>query len=73
MRRAFSDVTLERYPDSLSVTEAAPLMDYICSMRVRSRVSDEQIAALRQHLENEIAERGAIRITKDSGLFIARR
>jgi hypothetical protein len=55
------------------VTEAAPLMDYICSMRVRSRVSDEQIAALRQHLENEIAERGAIRITKDSGLFIARR
>ncbi len=73
MRSAFSDVTLERYPDSLSVTEAAPLMDYICSMRVRSRVSDEQIAALRQHLEAEIAARGAIRITKDSGLFIARR
>jgi ubiquinone/menaquinone biosynthesis C-methylase UbiE len=73
MRRAFSDVTLERYPDSLSVTEAAPLMDYFCSMRVRSRVSDEQIAALRQHLEAEIAAHGAIRITKDSGLFIARR
>ena len=47
---------LERYPDSLVVTEAAPLMDYICSMRVRSRISDEQVAALRQHLENEIAE-----------------
>jgi ubiquinone/menaquinone biosynthesis C-methylase UbiE len=73
MRGAFSDVTLERYPDSLSVTEAAPLMDYICSMRVRNRVSDEQIAALRQHIETEIAARGAIRITKDSGLFTARR
>jgi len=73
MRRAFSDVKLERYPDSLVVTEAAPLMEYICSMRVRSRISDEQIAAIRRHLENEIAAHGEIRITKDSGLFIARR
>jgi len=73
MRRAFSDVKLERYPDSLVVTEAAPLMDYICSMRVRSRISDEQIAALRRHLDDEIAAHGEIRITKDSGLFIARR
>lgn len=73
MRGAFSEVTLERYPDSLVITEAAPLMDYICSMRVRTRVSDEQIAALRTHVENEIAKHGEIRMTKDSGLFIARR
>jgi len=73
MRRAFSEVKLERYPDSLVVTEAAPLMDYICSMRVRSRVSDEQVADLRRHLENEIAARGEIRISKDTGMFIARR
>ena len=73
MRRAFTDVKLERYPDSLAITEAAPLMDYICSMRARSRITDEQIAALRRHLENEIAEHGEIRMTKDSGLFIARR
>jgi len=73
MRAAFSDVKLERYPDSLVITEAAPLMEYICSMRVRSRVTDEQIAALRAHVENEIATRGEIRMTKDSGLFIARR
>jgi len=73
MRAAFSDVKLERYPDSLVITEAAPLMDYICSMRVRSRVTDEQIAALRAHVEKEIATQGEIRMTKDSGLFIARR
>ncbi|MGH7925548.1 MAG: class I SAM-dependent methyltransferase [Candidatus Binatus sp.] len=73
MRRAFSDVTLERYPDSLAITEAEPLMDYICSMRVRRRITDDQIAALRAHLENEIAAHGKIRITKDSGMFIARR
>lgn len=73
MRRAFGEVKLERYPDSLVVTEAAPLMDYICSMRVRSRVTDEQIAALRRHVENEIAARGEIRISKDTGMFIARR
>jgi hypothetical protein len=42
-------------------------------MRVRSRVTDEQIAALRAHVEKEIATQGEIRMTKDSGLFIARR
>lgn len=73
MRNAFSDVKLERYPDSLLITEAAPLMDYICSMRVRTRITDEQVGALRDHVENEIATHGEIRMTKDSGLFIARR
>ncbi|MFZ0679925.1 class I SAM-dependent methyltransferase [Candidatus Binatus sp.] len=73
MRAAFTDVKLERYPDSLVITEAAPLIDYICSMRVRSRITDEQVAALRDHVENEIATHGEIRMTKDSGLFIARR
>jgi ubiquinone/menaquinone biosynthesis C-methylase UbiE len=72
MRNAFSEVKLERYTDALVITEAEPLMDYICSMRVRSRITDEQIAALRRHLENEIATRGEIRMTKDSGMFIAR-
>ncbi len=73
MRASFSDVKLERYPDSLIITEAAPLIDYVCSMRVRSRVTDQQIAALRAHVENEIATHGEIRMTKDSGLFAARR
>jgi SAM-dependent methyltransferase len=73
MRNAFGEVKLVRYPDSLAVTEAAPLMDYICSMRVRSRITDEQVAAMRQHVESEIARHGEIRMTKDSGMFIARR
>ncbi len=73
MRRVFGEVKLERYPDSLIVTEATPLMDYICSMRVRSRITDEQIAAMRRHVENEIAARGDIRISKDTGMLIARR
>jgi SAM-dependent methyltransferase len=73
MRRSFSEVKLERYPDSLAITEAAPLMDYICSMRVRTRITDEQIAALRAHVESEIAAHGEIRMTKDTGMFIARR
>ena len=72
MRRSFSEVKLERYPDSLAITEAAPLMDYICSMRVRTMITDEQIAALRTHVEKEIAAHGEIRMTKDTGMFIAR-
>jgi ubiquinone/menaquinone biosynthesis C-methylase UbiE len=73
MRQAFSEVKLERFPDSLVVTEVEPLIEYICSMRVRRRVTDQQVAALRAHVAREIAAHGEIRISKDSGMFIARR
>ena len=73
MRNAFSEVKLVRYPDSLVITEAQPLVDYICSMRVRSRITDDQITAMRQHVESEITKHGELRMTKDSGMFIASR
>jgi SAM-dependent methyltransferase len=72
MRACFPKVEVLRYPDSLAVTEVAPLIDYINSTRMRSRVSAEKIAALRSFFEKEIAERGAFHITKDTGIFVAR-
>ena len=71
MREAFSRVEVLRYPDSLVVTEAAPLIDYVNSTRARAKVSDDKVAALRQFFENEIAAHQAFRISKDAGLFIA--
>ncbi len=73
MRRSFSGVKLERYPDSLVATEVEPLMDYICSMRAVAFVTTQQVADLRQHLESELAAHGEFRISKDSGMFIAQR
>lgn len=69
---AFANVTLERYPDALVVTEAAPVMDYIESMSTMAgRGSAEAKLAMRQYLEGEIAARGSITISKDNGLLVA--
>jgi SAM-dependent methyltransferase len=74
MRAAFPSVEVLRYPDSLVVTEAAPLIDYInsTSTRMRAKVSDAKIAALKIFFEQEISRNKAFHISKDAGMFVAR-
>jgi SAM-dependent methyltransferase len=67
----FGQVTLRRYPDSLLVTEAALLVDYLRSGVARAFLSEERKAALAVFVEAELAAHGAIPITKDTGLFLA--
>jgi SAM-dependent methyltransferase len=64
----FGRVELRHYADGLVVTEAAPLVAYINSM-LRLKSHDE--AQLTQSIERQIASKGAVRITKATGLFIA--
>jgi len=65
----FSQVAVHRYEDALVVTEAGPLVAYIQSSITAARSGlDDALAAF---VEREIADRGAIRITKDPGLFVA--
>jgi SAM-dependent methyltransferase len=73
MRAAFASVDVLRYPDSLVVTEAAPLIDYInsTSTRMRAKVSDDKIAALKNFFEQEISRNQAFHISKDAGIFVA--
>jgi SAM-dependent methyltransferase len=73
MRAAFDSVDVLRYPDSLVVTEAAPMIDYInsTSTRRRAKLSDDKIAALKDFLEQEIAQHKAFHISKDTGMFVA--
>ena len=71
MTAVFPKVDVQRYEDALVVTEAQPLVDYVNSTRMRARVTAEQMAALRRHVESEIAAHGSIRMTKDAGLLIA--
>jgi len=71
LSRWFTSVRLRRYEDGLVVTEAEPLMAYVLSGLFGSALTDDQTAAFRRFVENELAEHGAIRITKDAGLFEA--
>jgi SAM-dependent methyltransferase len=75
MRAAFPGVEVLRYPDSLVVTEASPLIDYINSTTSsrRAGISAEQKAALREFFEREISARGAFHISKDAGMFVAQK
>lgn len=81
LSRWFSEVSLLRYEDDLSVTEAEPLVDYVVSMmaarEISQRLPEEEFRArvsrLREALERELVSHGTIRITKDTGMFAARR
>jgi SAM-dependent methyltransferase len=68
----FEDIRLERYEDSLLVSEAEPIVAYVFSGR-RSHMGAERRADFLRYVEKEIHRSGAIRISKDSGMFIARK
>jgi len=68
----FSEVTCRRYNDALLVTEVEPLVDYV--MSGLDETGRHQRAEFRRFAEQQlILHGGTIRITKDVGIFIARR
>jgi SAM-dependent methyltransferase len=71
LARWFADVEMRRYPDGLIVTEAEPLVAFMLSMADTNEFNAEDRAALVAQVEQHIVEHGQIRITKDTGLFVA--
>jgi SAM-dependent methyltransferase len=71
LARWFDDVRVYAYEDGLVVTEAEPLIAYVRSSSFLVAFSAEQQAAFADEVERRIANEGAIRITKASGLFVA--
>ena len=67
----FSPITLHRFDNALVVTEAEPLVAYVLSTKTLSWSDEAQPEAFRRFVADEIARRGAIRITVDAGLFEA--
>ncbi|MBN1440009.1 MAG: methyltransferase domain-containing protein [Anaerolineales bacterium] len=66
----FREVTLQRYEDSLAVTELEPLIAYIQSGRMT--VGEGRLGELKEYLKREMTRRGGvIRISKETGLFSA--
>ncbi len=72
LKQHFEHIALDRYEDSLLVSEVQPLYDYICSMSGLTNLNHELLPQLRHYLTQEIGQRGKIVINKDSGMFIAR-
>jgi ubiquinone/menaquinone biosynthesis C-methylase UbiE len=75
----FKEVVLLGYEDTLAITEANPLVDYLLSTipakdlarRLLGEEFRERVSTLRDSLERELAARDAIHVAKDVGMFIA--
>lgn len=76
LERFFTNVELRRRVDSLLVTELAPLVAYVLSgltvLAHQSQIHENRKDAFAKHVAAEMRKQGgAIRITKDAGLFTA--
>jgi ubiquinone/menaquinone biosynthesis C-methylase UbiE len=67
----FSHVEMRRYEDALVVTEVEPLVAFVLSTRAKLVLTEEQVHQLREIVTRELAQHGAIAITKATGLFVA--
>ena len=66
----FNHVHFLEYPDSLLVDQVEPIIRYIRSY-AKLEESDTRTTALRDFLQRKITDSGSIRITKESGMFVA--
>ncbi len=74
LSRWFGGVRLLRREDSLFVTEVGPLLDYLMSgTAAHAAGRDGETVALAERLERELGARGGIHVTKDTGMFVARK
>lgn len=69
LRSSFAGVRRVRFPDSLEVTDAAAVVDYVRSTGVADSRRLEQV---RRSVQRRIDERGAYTVRKSSGLFLCR-
>jgi ubiquinone/menaquinone biosynthesis C-methylase UbiE len=69
----FSRVTVRRYEDALLVTEADPLVAYVLSTRANSVLVGDKLTGFIEFVKRELTVHGAIRVKKDSGIFVALR
>ncbi len=68
----FADVTIARRDDSLEVTEARPVVEYALSSDLYD-LSGDRASRLAELVECEIVKHGRFAITKEAGLFEARK
>jgi ubiquinone/menaquinone biosynthesis C-methylase UbiE len=70
LRPFFADVRVERFEDSLRVTDAEPVLAYI---RSSARYRGEDLTEARRTVEGAIARHGASAITKRQGVISCRK
>lgn len=71
LEQYFERVTVFEYPDSLRVTEAQPLVDYIMSCHGNQKeYLVPEYERLQEFVEAKLAKKGYLTITKQAGIFV---
>jgi hypothetical protein len=70
---AFAHVECRKFDNDLHVTEVQPVLDYLESTQDATVLAPAVLKSIRQTVEASIAEQGAFRIRKSTGVFVARR
>lgn len=71
LKTYFGKVYKKMYDDCLIVDKSKPIIDYIMSCHGnQNELLAPRLAEFREYLDNILSERGAIRITKDAGVFV---
>lgn len=71
LSKYFHFVELRKYEDALLINEAQPLIDYILSCHGnQNEFLANRLKEFKVYIENLIKQSNAIKITKDSGLFV---
>ncbi len=72
LRRWFQGVETRRYEDALRVPEVEPLLSYVASGMAKAVTEGDRRQRVIRWAEEQIAATGAVRLSTDSGVFIAR-
>jgi len=77
LSKHFNSVEKVIYEDSLHITEAKPLVDYVLSLEghinIHDIMTESRIKDFYSYLEDIILREGSIDISKTSGMFIAKK
>ena len=75
LAKCFAEVILHRYHDALVIPEAEPLVAYVTSSLAGPKLilAADRLAQFRSFVADRIARDGSIRVTKETGMFEARR
>ena len=75
LSKSFKDVERINYVDSLEVTESEPIVNYVLSFSsMKGNIDGDNLDGFKEYLDDVLDKNGGvIKITKDTGIFIARK
>ena len=74
LTQSFKEVEMIKYIDSLEVTEAEPIVDYVLSFGgIKENLNADHLKDFKEYIKDILDKEGKIQISKNTGIFIAKK